>query len=172
MMQQMSVSDVMRDSEASTVSLAITIRQAAERLMVNDSAVLVAVDDEGKLAGQVSESDIVRQLLISESPTDTIEPILTCYVESVFETATIGSVLHLFRSSCHEALPVLSKDRTVIGILSRHDIVRLLLSDCSSAETAQNNSALKPHLTKVRDSRNQTIKSAGTRRRSNNDDHV
>lgn len=168
MMQQLKVSDVMRECQASTVSSSITIRQAAERLMVNDSAVLIAVDDDGTLAGQVSESDIVRQLLLSESTTQTIEPILTCYVESVFETASVTSVLHLFRSSCHEALPVLAKNRTVTGILSRHDIVRLLLSDSSTVQTGHVNSALKPHLLRTRNSAKQPIDSARTPRK--NDD--
>ncbi|MEP3482752.1 MAG: CBS domain-containing protein [Fuerstiella sp.] len=149
MMQQIKVTDVMRDCQAATVSSSLTVRHAAERLMVNDSAVLIAVDDDGRLAGQISESDIVRQLLLSEATTETIEPILTCYVESVFSTATVGSVLHLFRSSCHEALPVLSKDRTVVGILSRHDIVRLLLSEHSTVEAKHNHDAMKPHLGKA-----------------------
>ena len=149
MMQQIKVTDVMRDCQAATVSSSLTVRHAAERLMVNDSAVLIAVDDDGRLAGQISESDIVRQLLLSEATTETIEPILTCYVESVFSTATVGSVLHLFRSSCHEALPVLSKDRTVVGILSRHDIVRLLLSEHSTVEAKHNDDAMKPHLGKA-----------------------
>ncbi len=148
MMQQIKVTDVMRNCQAATVSSSITIRQAAERLMVNDSAVLIAVDHEGRLAGQVAESDIVRQLLLSEATDTTIEPILTCYVESVFATATITSVLHLFRSSCHEALPVLAEDRTVIGILSRHDIVRLLLSENSTVDASHNDNAMKPHLGK------------------------
>lgn len=149
MMQQIKVTDVMRDCQAATVSSSITIRHAAERLMVNDSAVLIAVDHEGRLAGQIAESDIVRQLLLSEATSETIEPILTCYVESVFATATVGSVLHLFRSSCHEALPVLAKDRKVIGILSRHDIVRLLLSEHSTVEAKHNNGTMKPHLGKA-----------------------
>lgn len=169
MMQQMKVSDVMRACQSSTVSSSITIRQAAERMMVNDSAVLIAVDDEGKLAGQVSESDIVRQLLLSESTNETIEPVLTCYVESVFETATLGSVLHLFRSSCHEALPVLAKDRTVRGILSRHDIVRLLLSDSTTVDAGHSGSTLKPHLTKSRITANQSTKSTDGQPSKNSD---
>lgn len=149
MMQQIKVTDVMRDCQATTVSSSITIRHAAERLMVSDSAVLIAVDDNGCLAGQVAESDIVRQLLLSEVTSQTIEPILTCYVESVFATATVASVLHLFRSSCHEALPILAKDRKVIGILSRHDIVRLLLSEHSSVEASHDQEAMKPHFSKA-----------------------
>lgn len=149
MMQQIKVTDVMRDCQATTVSSSITIRHAAERLMVSDSAVLIAVDDNGCLAGQVAESDIVRQLLLSEVTSQTIEPILTCYVESVFATATVGSVLHLFRSSCHEALPVLAQDRKVVGILSRHDIVRLLLSEHSNVEASHDQEAMKPHFGKT-----------------------
>lgn len=159
MMQQIKVADLMRDCQTSTVSSSITIRLAAERLMVNDSAVLIAVDDDGRLAGQIAESDIVRQLLLSETTNKTIEPILTCYVESVFATATVGSVLHLFRSSCHEALPVLKKDRTVIGILSRHDIVRLLLSEHSTVDASHNHAAMKPHLGKAFNKASQRITS-------------
>ena len=152
MMQQIKVTDVMRDCQTATVSSSLTVRHAAERLMVNDSAVLIAVDHNGRLAGQISESDIVRQLLLSEATTETIEPILTCYVESVFSTATVASVLHLFRSSCHEALPVLAKDRTVVGILSRHDIVRLLLSEHSTIEAKHTDNTMKPHLSKANNS--------------------
>lgn len=149
MMQQIKVTDVMRDCQAAIVPSSITIRHAAERLMVSDSAVLIAIDEEGRLAGQVAESDIVRQLLLSEVTSETIEPILTCYVESVFATATVGSVLHLFRSSCHEALPVLAQDRKVVGILSRHDIVRLLLSEHSAVDGSHIHTTMKPHLGKA-----------------------
>lgn len=147
-MQELKVSDVMRDCQTSTVRSSITVREAAERLMVNDSAVLIAVDEEGRLAGQVSESDIVRQLLVSESTTASIEPILTCYVESVYQTASVSHILHLFRSSCHEALPVLKEDRTVVGILSRHDIVKLLLSDQPLTESKKSPSLKQPYFTK------------------------
>ena len=65
-------------------------------------------------------------------------------MESVRQDASIGGILHLFRSSCHEVIPVLDQAGEIVGLLHRHDIVRMLLSDAVAPDTGNNSGGALP----------------------------
>ncbi|MFY9256028.1 MAG: CBS domain-containing protein [Fuerstiella sp.] len=150
-MQQLPVSQLMRVCPTAVVQDSTRLREAAEILIVNDYATLIVADDAGKFLGVVPESAVIRHLMSVSNTQETILPIISRHVESVRSDADITSVLHLFRSSCHGVVPVVSEDDKVVGILHRRDIVSHLLSDVGRAENSSGDestgqdSVTKPH---------------------------
>lgn len=132
-MQRLLVSELMRNCAGAIVSEDIPLRSAAEILVTNDLTVLIATDTAGTLAGVVPETAVIRRLLTTASREATIAEILSRHVESVRPEATLYSVLHLFRSACHSVIPVVDDQRQIVGLLHRHDVVRLLLSEMDDA---------------------------------------
>ena len=91
---------------------------------------------------------MIRQLMVASSRDETITDILSRHVESVRPDATLDSILHLFRSSCHAVIPVIDEDRRVTGILCRQDVVRLLLTEIDDEPTPSDSphpSGQRPH---------------------------
>jgi len=136
-MQQLRVSELMRNCPQAVVSETIRLRDAAELLVTNGFSVLVARNASGQLVGLIPESAVIRELLATTSLDANVSQILSRHVESVRQDARISSILHLFRSSCHEVIPVLDHTEDIVGVLYRHDIVKMLLSDGAESKTGQ-----------------------------------
>jgi predicted transcriptional regulator len=143
-MQQLPVSELMRNCSHAVVSETIRLRDAAELLVTNGFSVLVAQNDSGQLVGVIPESAVIRELLATSSREASVSRILSRHVESVRQDANIGGILHLFRSSCHEVIPVLDLAGEIVGLLHRHDIVRMLLSDAVKPDTGKNSGGALP----------------------------
>ncbi len=150
LMQQLRVSELMRNCPEAVVSETIRLRDAAELLVTNGFSVLVARNASRQLVGLIPESAVIRELMVTTSRDANVSQILSRHVESVRQDAKIGSILHLFRSSCHEVIPVLDHTEDIVGLLFRHDIVKMLLSDGVEPGTEQTSestlsSGHKPH---------------------------
>lgn len=127
MAQQCLVRDLMLIPRTQPVSLSCTLRKAAELLLCSDSDLLPVITDEGRLAGIITESSVIRLLMTNPSTDITIESIVSRHVESVLDDAPISSVKHLFRSDCHSAIPVVTHDGKVRGLLIRRHVMNVLL---------------------------------------------
>ncbi len=127
-MQPKRVQELMWSQHAAVVSLSLTVREAAERLIVSDTDLLAVRDSQGRLAGIVMESAVVRCLLATPPAGATIEPLLIRHVDFVRHDDTVSSVLHLFRSACHTAVPVVDQHQRVCGLLLRRDIMAEMLN--------------------------------------------
>lgn len=127
MAQQCLVRDLMLIPRTQPVSLSCTLRKAAELLLCSDSDLLPVITDEGRLAGIIAESSVIRLLMTNPSTDITIESIVSRHVESVLDDAPISSVKHLFRSDCHSAIPVVTHDGKVRGLLLRRHVMNVLL---------------------------------------------
>ncbi|MEQ9406409.1 MAG: CBS domain-containing protein [Fuerstiella sp.] len=134
-MQQLPVSELMRDCECEVVPDSIRLREAAEIFITRACPFLVAADEHGKICGVVQEASVIRELMANSCRDATVAPILSRHVETIRDDAELFSVLHLFRCSCHAVIPVVDEQNQVVGLLYRRDVVKLLLSD-GSAETA------------------------------------
>jgi len=143
-MQQLPVSELMRNCSHAVVSDTIRLREAAELLVTNGFSVLVAQNASGQLVGVIPESAVIRELLGTTSRDASVSQILSRHVESIRQDASIGSILHLFRSSCHEVIPVLDQAGEIVGLLHRHDIVRMLLSDAAVSDTGNHSGGALP----------------------------
>ncbi|MEZ6123951.1 MAG: CBS domain-containing protein [Planctomycetaceae bacterium] len=135
-MPSLTVSDLMRSCPSAVVAEDLPLRKAAELLLMNDLSLLIAVSEDGIPVGAVADSAVIRHLLIDSNTEQNIGCILSRHIESVSASASINSVLHLFRSSCHSIVPVVDSQSRLTGLLFRQDIVRMLLSQ-SDAEALQ-----------------------------------
>lgn len=128
-MQQLPVSALMRVCPDAIIAEQTSLRTAAEILITQDFPALIACDAQGRLAGVVPETAVIRELMSLSSKDETVAAIVSRHAESVRPDAALTSVLHLFRSSCHCVLPVIGPNCEVVGLLHRQDVVRYLLSD-------------------------------------------
>lgn len=87
-------------------------------------AVLV-LDDDGKLAGIVSERDVVKALASSGTAVHTLnaDDIMTRSVTTVTPRTTINEAMELMDRGYFRHLPVLD-DGALLGIISIRDVVR------------------------------------------------
>lgn len=143
-MQQMRVSDLMRVCPTAVIAAGANLREAAELLVTHDHSVLIVQDSLGRITGLVCENAIVRELMHNTDRDATIDRVMARHVETVRADATLNSVLHLFRSSCHSVIPIVDQQDTVVGQLHRTDVVRYLLSD-GPADVPQRTPQSAPH---------------------------
>jgi CBS domain-containing protein len=135
--QQHSVRDLMRIRHGLVVTEATTLREVAERLIINDCDLVAVTDERGKLTGVVCESSIVRALLTNPAADVSIQSIVIRHVESVRLDANLAAVQPLFRSCANTAIPVVDASGVVCGLLMRTDVIRSLLNrNTELAETA------------------------------------
>ena len=125
------VADLMRPCHAAVIPMSMKLRDAAEALIFSEEPLLIAVDDANRFAGVVAESAVIRSLLATPSTDVPIESILSRHVESASCDASLISVMPFFRDACHVVVPVIDRTGSVVGLLHRRDVVRLLLSDGS-----------------------------------------
>lgn len=139
-MQQLFVSDLMRECTSILVAESLPLRSAAEILINQEDALLIACDDAGTVTGIVPESAVIRTLMTNSTNAVVVSSIMSRHVETVRSTAELRSILHLFRSACHSVIPVVDDGNHVTGLLHRSDIVRLLLSDSDSGDISESRS--------------------------------
>ena len=126
---QLRVSDLMRPCKSSLVLESTSLRDAAEMLLSAESPFLIALGPSGRLSGVIAEAAIIRQLMADPNRNTTVECVISRHVESVRINTVLTEVLHLFRSSCNSAVPVVDEGGILAGILHRQDVVRFLLED-------------------------------------------
>lgn len=127
-MSQRPVRDLMRIRHGHVVQESATLREVAERLIISDCDVMAVTDGQAQLVGVVCESSVVRALLTNPPEKATIQSIIIRHAESVRRDAPLSSVLPLFRTSAHTAIPVVDSTGCVCGLLMRRDVIGNLLN--------------------------------------------
>jgi acetoin utilization protein AcuB len=87
---------------------------------------LPVIDDAGRLIGILSDRDIWRGLAGKAGPCDPIEKIMTRRVCAVGPDERLFDALNLMLERKISALPVISRDDQVVGILTVTDLLVLL----------------------------------------------
>ena len=144
----MNVSDVMTPRVVS-VSPNASVEDAAKQMLERGISGLVVVDDNGELAGVVTEGDLLRRdelgterhrpwwlrLLISRGRqaldfTRThgrrVHDVMTDEVVTVSASASLAEVVELMEAHRIKRIPVTEGNR-VVGIVSRADLLRALI---------------------------------------------
>ena len=116
--------------EVVTVSPSMGTEEAVRFLADNKIGAVVVTGDSGKIAGILSERDIVRAVASkgSASLAMPISSIMTSKVTTCGEDHTINQVMELMTNGRFRHLPV-EKDGSLIGIISIGDVVRRRIED-------------------------------------------
>jgi CBS domain-containing protein len=95
------------------------------KLMADKGVGSVVVVEANKLVGIVTERDIVRRALAAgKEPTTTkINEIMSKPVTTTTPTADVGDATELMRLKNVRRLPVLDKNRVLVGIVTSDDII-------------------------------------------------
>ena len=111
-----------------------SVRAAAERMTERDVGTLVAVDEEGRPLGIVTDRDLVTRVLGEnlDPATLTIGTVMSSPPVSVEEETPIESALSLMAERGVRRLVVVDGDGRLIGILSLDDAVELLVEEVAA----------------------------------------
>jgi CBS domain-containing protein len=138
----MRAKDVMSDGVMS-VNAGATVLEAA-RLLVNARvSAMPVVDDQGFMVGILSEADVIRHLggmapvelsdleraahAMAEAKSRRVADIMTRDVVTAGEDTTLREIADLFLKHRIKRVPV-ARDRSVVGIVSRVDLLQALIS--------------------------------------------
>ncbi|MFQ5784405.1 MAG: CBS domain-containing protein [Alphaproteobacteria bacterium] len=107
------------------------IAEVAEALAAEGSGAVVARDADGKLAGIISERDLVRglkehgdRLLGMRADELMTRSVVTCAPES-----SVENVMELMAAHNIRHIPVVDMDEVLVGVISILDIVRSRLAE-------------------------------------------
>ena len=148
----MQVQEIMT-KDVLTVRPQTTVREVAELLVSHKISGLPVVDDAGKLVGIISEGDLMSKEILPEPPAElcilgaviyynglreykdafdrmaanTAAALMTKKVVTVKAYDDISDVARIMRDKHIKRVPVLDDEGHLIGIVSRQDIVKMLL---------------------------------------------
>ncbi|MEM5492302.1 CBS domain-containing protein [Hoeflea sp. AS16] len=113
-----------------TVNPSMGTEEAVRFLSQNKIGAVVVTGDGGKIAGILSERDIVRAVASKGAGalTAPISAIMTSKVTTCGEDHTVNQVMELMTNGRFRHLPV-ERDGTLIGIISIGDVVRRRIED-------------------------------------------
>ena len=149
----MLVKDIMT-KDVVTVKKEASIREIAQTIVDHDVSGLPVMDDDGTVCGIVSEGDLVRKEFAPELPDElcilgaviyysglreyqdafrkiaaiSAEQLMTKKVVTVKAYDDVSDVARLMRDRHIKRVPVLDDEGHLIGIVSRQDIVKMMLA--------------------------------------------
>ncbi len=126
-------------TEPLTVTPQVSIKQALRLLAEHAITAMPVVDARGRLRGVVSEADLIQDVVNRDArslerpitieplyPPTTVEDVYTRAAVTVAPDDDIVTAVELMTATGAKSLPVLDRDRRLLGIVSRSDIVRAL----------------------------------------------
>lgn len=118
------------DGTVHTIAPWATMREALETMARHDIGALLVVDDEGRIAGIVTERDYARKCVLMgrESRETAVSELMSSPVLHVTPEHTNEGCMALMTEHRMRHLPVLDGDR-LVGILSMRDLVRDIISE-------------------------------------------
>ena len=135
----MNVASILRQKgrAVTTASLDTTLRDVAHKLATKRIGAIVIVGPSGKVAGIISERDIIRALS-SQGPECLTRPVsesMTREVVGCQESDTLDELMALMTEHRFRHLPVVMDD-TLVGIVSIGDVVKHHVADVTMEATA------------------------------------
>jgi CBS domain-containing protein len=117
----MQINDVM-SNEVNIASPAQSIREAA-RLMARIDAGVLPVGENDRLVGMITDRDIaVRAVAAGKSPDTPVREVMSHEVKYCFADDTVEDVAQNMADLKVRRLPVLNRDKRLVGIVSLGDI--------------------------------------------------
>ena len=117
--------------EVRTVSPESTLKEAAKMMMQIDAGVL-PVGQGDRLIGMVTDRDIaVRGIALGKGPDATVGEVMTNEVKYCFEDEDVVDVAENMADLQVRRLPVLSREKRLVGIVSLADIATMADIECA-----------------------------------------
>jgi CBS domain-containing protein len=120
-----------------TIPLTLTLIEAAGRLAQRRIGALVVVDEQGEIAGIVSERDIIR-VLAESGPACLTRPVtesMTHQVVTCQEGDTLDELMSMMTTRRFRHIPVVA-DGDLVGIVSIGDVVKHHVAEIEMEATA------------------------------------
>lgn len=116
-----------------TIAAGATIFEAAELMDRTRVGAIIVMEGE-KLAGVLSERDIVRRVVLKKKDlmTTKVSEVMTTSVKTAMESTTSEQAFQLMHQGEFRHLPILGADGKVIGMLSVTDLMRQRIEELSS----------------------------------------
>ena len=120
-----------------TASPGTTLRDVAHKLAAKRIGAIVIVGPGGKVAGIVSERDIIRALATSGAAclTQPVDETMTKQVVTCQETDTLDELMAMMTARRFRHLPVVT-DGALVGIVSIGDVVKHHVAEVEMEATA------------------------------------
>ena len=117
-----------------TLPLDATVRDAVERLTARNIGAIVVENEEGTLAGILSERDIVRELAATgPSVLDiAVSVVMTNAVETCRRDTTTDELMRMMTEHRIRHVPVVDGAWQLVGIISIGDVVKWQLDELST----------------------------------------
>jgi CBS domain-containing protein len=133
-----SLRDIMT-ANPSTVTPQDDIRQAAKLMVECDCGALPVIGDDRKVAGMITDRDIVIRLIASgRNPMEAkVRDAMTSQTHTVRENDSIEQVFRTMRDHQVRRLPVVNDRNEVIGIVAQADLALETPSDSEVGETVE-----------------------------------
>lgn len=122
--RQLAVSHIMK-SAVQTIRKEATVVAAWQRIMQNEIHYLIVVDPEQKPIGVLSDRDI---LIYGRTSTDSISSIYSKKIVAATPDTLVRNVAQTFVEYSITCMPVVDDNDRVIGIVTRSDLLQLLVS--------------------------------------------
>ena len=106
-----------------SVQEGISVRAAIELLLQKKVSGMPVLDNQERLTGIVTEQDLLLQAAqgnLAKAITYTPRPIY------VFPQTTMTDIVQIFYQQHFKRIPVVNQNQTVIGIISRRDVLQKL----------------------------------------------
>lgn len=116
------IKDVM--SDVSTIKVGFGVRDAARKIIQDKFNHLPVVDVDNRLVGIVTSWDVSKALALSDN--EKLEPIMTRNVITVAPEDPVDLAVRLLEKHNISALPVVDKNKRVVGIVTGEGLSKLL----------------------------------------------
>lgn len=135
----MSIKDILSNKghEIYTVPKSAKLREAIAVLNEKNIGVVLVTDNDGKLAGILSERDVIRRSLLQETGfrDESVTKSMTKEVLTVAPSASVDDVMEIMTNSHIRHVPVLDGD-DIKGLISIGDIVKRKIADAENEAAA------------------------------------
>jgi len=125
-----------------TVAREEDICEAIRIMVLNNVTGLPVIDDDGTMAGILTEKDVLKLLHGGLDKAGTVEEFMTTNVVSFAPDDNLTEIADCFMMGRFRRVPIVSKGR-LVGILSRKDVIRYISHLKQSAKTAQKDGAVE-----------------------------
>lgn len=129
-----------------TVTARATVKEAIGLMAEHDVAAMPVVDGLGRIAGVISEADVIREMIVPDPRAHQVPvrlatapylakvgDVMSNHPLSVTSDTELAQAADLLTSTTVKSLPVVDQGR-LVGILSRRDIIHMLARQDSRIE--------------------------------------